>query len=172
MENSNSITISAIAALGNRRQIGRDNELLWNIPEDLQRFKKLTSGKAVIMGRKTWQSLPESVRPLPGRENIVLTRDKEFVAPGGIVKHDVENAINYAKKWSQKNRKSEVFVIGGATIYEQALPEIDKLYLTLVDSDKEGDAFFPEYKNEFKEVDAEKKSAKGVIFEFKNLERK
>jgi len=172
MENSNSITISAIAALGNRRQIGRDNELLWNIPEDLQRFKKLTSGKAVIMGRKTWQSLPESVRPLPGRENIVLTRDKEFVAPGGIVKHDVENAINYAKKWSQKNRKSEVFVIGGATIYEQALPEIDKLYLTLVDSDKEGDAFFPEYKNEFKEVDAEKKSTKGVIFEFKNLERK
>jgi|AntRauTorcE11897_2_1112592.scaffolds.fasta_scaffold00476_11 dihydrofolate reductase len=172
MENSNSITISAIAALGNRRQIGRDNKLLWNIPEDLQRFKKLTSGKAVIMGRKTWQSLPESVRPLPGRENIVLTRDKEFVAPGGIVKHDVENAINYAKKWSQKNRKSEVFVIGGATIYEQALPEIDKLYLTLVDSDKEGDAFFPEYKNEFKEVDAEKKSTKGVIFEFKNLERK
>jgi len=65
-----------------------------------------------------------------------------------------------------------VFVIGGATIYEQALPEIDKLYLTLVDSDKEGDAFFPEYKNEFKEVDAEKKSTKGVIFEFKNLERK
>jgi|AntRauTorckE6833_2_1112554.scaffolds.fasta_scaffold23719_3 dihydrofolate reductase len=152
MKNSNSITISAIAALGNQRQIGKDNELLWNIPEDLQRFKELTSGKAVIMGRKTWQSLPESVRPLPGRENIVLTRDENFVAPGSVVKDDIESAINYAKKWSGKNNHDEVFIIGGETIYKQALPQTDKLYLTLVDSDEEGDTFFPEYRGKFTAV--------------------
>ncbi|MEX2515273.1 MAG: dihydrofolate reductase [Candidatus Paceibacterota bacterium] len=172
MTNSNHITISAIAALGNQRQIGKDNELLWNIPEDLERFKELTSGKAVIMGRKTWQSLPESVRPLPDRENIILTRDEDFDAPGGMVKHSLDDAISYAKAWSRDNMQEEVFIIGGATIYEQALPETDKLFLTLVDSDEPGDAFFPEYESDFNEVEKIPANSDGIDYVFVNLERK
>jgi len=151
-----SIKIAVVAAIGNQEQIGKDNKLLWSIPEDLARFKRLTAGKAVIMGRKTWQSLPESVRPLPGRENIILTRDEGFEAIGGAVWHSLDEAIDYAKQWSENNNQDEIFIIGGATIYQQALQETEKLYLTLVDTDKEGDAFFPEYEDQFAEISREK----------------
>lgn len=171
MTNSNHITISAIAALGNQRQIGRDNKLLWNIPEDLKRFKEITSGKAIIMGRKTWESLPENVRPLPSRENIILTRDDTYKAPGGVVKNNLEDAITYAKQWSLKNKRNEALIIGGETVYRQALPKTEKLYLTLVDSDAEGDAFFPEYKDDFTEVSKAKRSQDGVSYAFVNLEK-
>lgn len=172
MKNPNHITISAIAAIGNQRQIGKGNELLWNLPEDLKRFKKLTNGKAVIMGRKTWESLPESVRPLPGRENIILTRDEEYKAPGGVIKHDIDAAISYAEEWSVNNDKDEVFIIGGANIYTQALPKTEKLYLTLVDSDKKGDVFFPEYEDEFMEIDRQQNDVEEPKFNFVDLERK
>lgn len=172
MENPNHITISAIAALGNQRQIGKGNDLLWNLPEDLKRFKKLTNGKAVIMGRKTWESLPDAVRPLPNRENIILTRDKNYDAPGGVVVHDLDTAITLAKKWSIKNNEDEVFIIGGANIYLQALPKTDKLYLTLVDSDKDGDVFFPEYEDEFAVIDKKDNNVNDHKFSFVSLKRK
>jgi dihydrofolate reductase len=172
MKRSKYISVSAIAAIGNQRQIGKGNELLWHIPEDLQHFKKLTSGKAVIMGRKTWESLPESARPLPGRENIVLTNDEKYEALGGVVKNNLDEAILYAKNWSDKNSQEEVFIIGGATIYQQALLETKKLYLTLVNSDKSGDAFFPTYKNRFTEVNRETRDENTIDYAFVTLEKK
>lgn len=172
MENPNHITISAIAALGNQRQIGKDNDLLWNLPEDLKRFKELTSGKAVIMGRKTWESLPEIVRPLPDRENIILTRDLNYEAPGGTVVHDLDTAITRANEWSTKNDRNEVFIIGGANIYTQALPVTEKLYLTLVDSDKDGDVFFPEYKTQYSEVERLDKNGSNPAYSFAELVKK
>ncbi|MEX2368995.1 MAG: dihydrofolate reductase [Candidatus Paceibacterota bacterium] len=171
MSENNDITVSAIAALGSQRQIGKGNELLWHIPEDLERFKQLTSGKAVIMGRKTWESLPESVRPLPGRENIVLTRDEVYGAPGGVLKHSLDEAVAYAKKWSEGNDQNELFIIGGATIYEQTLPKTDKLYLTLVDSDDRGDTFFPKYEDQFNEVSRES-HGDSLEYTFLTLEKK
>lgn len=171
MSTKNNTTISAIAALGNQRQIGKDNDLLWNLPEDLKRFKELTSGKAVIMGRKTWESLPETVRPLPGRENIILTRDQEYKAPGGEVVHNLDAAIAHAKEWSVKNDQNEVFIIGGANIYTQALPVTEKLYLTLVDSDKDGDVFFPKYEDVFTEYDRQENTFGKLTYTFVNLKR-
>lgn len=171
MATPSNVAISAIAALGNQRQIGKDNKLLWNLPEDLQRFKKLTDSKTVLMGRKTWETLPASVRPLPNRENIILTRDENYKADGAAVLHSLDEALDYARDWSVKNKQEEAFVIGGATIYEQALPYTDKLYLTLVDTDEEGDAFFPKYKDEFTEYTREKNTSGKLTYTFVNLKR-
>jgi len=121
-----------IAAVGRNRELGRGNELLWHIPEDLKRFKALTLGHPVIMGRKTFESIG---KPLPGRTNLVVSRSAL----------SLEDALAQAKKLD----KEEVFIIGGAQIYEQALPYADRLYLTLIEDTKEADAFFPEYEKLF-----------------------
>lgn len=172
MNKSNNITVSAIAALGNQRQIGKDGDLLWHIPEDLKHFKQLTENKAVVMGRKTWESLPKTARPLPQRENIILTSQTDYKASGAVVKNSLEAGLDYAREWSQENSQSEIFIIGGAAVYKQALPETEKLYLTLVDSDQDGDTFFPNYKEEFVELDREEHSQNIPGFVFINLERK
>jgi dihydrofolate reductase len=132
------MTISLIAAVAQNRAIGKDNQLLWHLPEDMRHFRETTRGKTVIMGRKTWESLPEKFRPLPGRRNIVVTRDRNFVAEGAELAHSLDEAIAAA------GDDGETFVIGGAELYRQALPMAQRLYLTEVAQAYEGDVFFPE----------------------------
>lgn len=158
--------ISIIAAIGKNRELGKDNKLLWYIPADLKRFKELTLGKVVLMGRKTFESLPEKNRPLPNRVNVVITRDKNWSHPQVLVFHSLDKAINELKKKHQ-----EIFIIGGASIYEQALKYADKLYLTIIDQDfPEADVFFPDYSG-FKIIKKEKHSDKNYQFWFLELKR-
>jgi|TARA_Y100000310_G_scaffold105294_1_gene103705 dihydrofolate reductase len=154
--------ISLIAAMGRNRVIGKDNSLPWKLPEDMKRFKELTSGKTVIMGRKTFESIG---RPLPNRKNIIITRDQNYKAEGCIVVHSVEDALKNADN-------NEVMVIGGAQIYDLFLSKANKMYLTLIDHDFEGDAYFPEYnKDEWKEVSREEGKSENNKFAFVNLEK-
>jgi dihydrofolate reductase len=128
--------ISIIVAIARNRAIGLNNELLWHIPEDLKRFKKLTTGHRVIMGRMTYLSLP--VRPLPNRTNIVITDDPGENFEGCITVRSIEEALSHC------DQALENFIIGGGSIYRQFLPLADKLYLTLVHKDFQADTFFPE----------------------------
>jgi len=130
--------IIIIAAVAKNRVIGKDNRLLWNIPEDMAHFKALTTGQTVIMGRKTWESLPERFRPLPNRRNIVISRQADYAAPGAEVAGSLEIALNSA------STAERVFVIGGEQIYRQTLPMADRLEITEVGITPEGDAWFPE----------------------------
>lgn len=130
--------IILIAAVAKNHVIGRDNQLIWNIPEDMAHFKQLTAGQTVLMGRKTWESLPPRFRPLPGRRNIVISRQADYAAPGAEVAHSLENGLKIA------STAAAIFIIGGEQIYAQALPLADRLELTEVDLTPEGDAWFPE----------------------------
>src|SRR3989344_734446 len=119
-------SIAIIAALGEQtRALGKNNELLWHIPDDLKRFKELTLGHPVIMGRKTWESLPPKFRPLPGRTNIVVTRQAGYVAEGAVVADSLETARVGA---TRAPGADEMFVIGGGELYREALPFADRLY--------------------------------------------
>lgn len=142
------LRVSIIAALGRNRELGKDNQLLWHIPDDLKRFKRLTLGHPVIMGRKTFDSIG---KPLPGRPNIVVTRDAAWAREGVCIAHSIDEALESAKSLDS----AEVFVIGGAQIYEQALPYADKLYLTIIDDEKEGDVFFPAHEDLFTKIVSE-----------------
>jgi len=139
--------IVIIAAVARNRVIGKDNKLLWNIPEDMAHFKALTSGHTVIMGRKTWESLPPRFRPLPGRRNIVISRQADFPAPGAEVADSLENALKLASTQgpaADSMVAATVFIIGGEQIYKQAMAVADRLEITEVDLEPEGDAWFPE----------------------------
>ena len=129
--------IVIIAAVARNRVIGKDNTLIWNIPEDMAHFKALTSGHAVIMGRKTWESLPPRFRPLPGRRNIVISRQAGYAAPGAELADSLDGALRLAAT------EPTAFIIGGAQIYEQAMSVADRLEITEVDLEPEGDAWFP-----------------------------
>lgn len=122
--------------------IGAAGQLPWRLKDDMAHFKRTTMGAPVIMGRKTWESLPK--RPLPGRPNIVISRDWNYDAAEARVYSSVSPAINAAKAMALRNGQTEVFVIGGAAIYELALPIADRIYLTDVDTAPAGDVFFPE----------------------------
>ncbi len=128
--------LSIIVATANQNVIGGNNTLLWHISADLKRFKALTTGHAVVMGRKTYESLP--FKPLKGRTNIVISRSTTF--EGTVAAKTIDEALAEAKKTND----NEVFIIGGEEIYKQLLPHADKLYLTKVLHDFDGDAFFPE----------------------------
>ena len=130
--------ISLIAAVAKNRVIGKDNQLLWHLPEDMRYFRETTRGKAVIMGRKTWESLPDSFRPLPGRHNIVVSRNPSYQATGATLVTSLDEAK------SKAGEANEVFIIGGAELYQQAMQIADRLYLTEIANNFEGDAFFPE----------------------------
>lgn len=132
---------SAIAAMARNRVIGQDNGLPWRLPGDLKFFKAMTLGKPVVMGRKTFQSIG---RPLPGRPNIVVTRDPGFAAAGVHVARDIGTALDLAATLARETGADEVMVIGGAEIYAQAMPRLDRLYLTEIDAEIAGDAHFPE----------------------------
>ncbi|MBI4878342.1 MAG: type 3 dihydrofolate reductase [Planctomycetes bacterium] len=143
--------IALIAAIGPDRVIGRGGRLPWRLPADLARFKALTMGKPVIMGQATWESLRRS---LPGRNNIVLSDDARYAAPGCVVAHSLEEALVLA------GDAAEVFFIGGGCVYRQALPIADRMYLTYVTGEFSGDTRFPEFDPaEWREVAREARDA-------------
>jgi dihydrofolate reductase len=158
--------ISLIAAIQKKdRGIGLKNELLFRISDDLKRFKALTSGHPIIMGRKTFDSI--GGRPLPNRTNIVVTR-QELSQEGVVFTHSLEEAIEKAKAVDEN-----IFIIGGAEIYKQALPFADKLELTIVDSDVPADTFFPEYSEFSKITQKENRSDEksGLLYEWVSIEK-
>ena len=136
--------ISIIVAVSEDRGIGKDNELLWHISEDLKRFKKLTSGNTVIMGKKTWESLPR--RPLSGRKNIVLTDNPQEYIEGSVTAYSIEDALSKCEK------DEEIFIIGGGSIYRQFMPVADRLFITHVHKKTPADVYFPEIDPDIWEV--------------------
>jgi len=141
--------ISIIVAVANNNVIGKDNSLIWHLPADMKFFKEKTSEHCIITGRKNYESIPEKFRPLPNRTNIVITRQKNYLAPGAIVVDSIEQAIEKALVTGD----SEIFIIGGAEIYKQCMHLANRIYLTQIHHTFEGDAFFPELNvNEWKET--------------------
>lgn len=165
-----SILVSIIVAQALNRGIGKDNQLLWHISEDLKYFKAQTVGKPIIMGRKTFESIG---RALPGRLNIVLTRNTTWSFEGVSVCHTVQDALVLAKTQAQKDTVQEVMVIGGAHLYKEMLPAADKLYVTQVDLTPEADAFFPEIDLKvWNKIASEgMMSAKGIGLTFEQYDR-
>lgn len=157
--------ISIIVAVGKNREIGCKNKLLFDIPEDMQRFKDVTKGRTVIMGDKTFKSIG---KPLPGRKNIVVTLDKNYKAPGCETRYSLEEVLNEAKKTDE-----EIFIIGGGQIYKLSLPYADKLYITEVDYEvPDADTYFPDY-SDFKKIVYERESQdKNYKYKFLELMRK
>jgi dihydrofolate reductase len=141
--------ISFIWAMDENRVIGKNNQLPWHLPEDLKFFKKVTIGHPVAMGRKTHESIG---RLLPGRENIIITRNKEFICDGCTVIYSIDEFIAYCQ-----GKEEEVFVIGGAEIFKELIPVVDRLYVTMIYDHFDGDTYFPEFSLEdFKLVLQEK----------------
>lgn len=128
--------VSIVVALSSNRVIGRDGTLPWRLPTDLKRFRELTTGRTVVMGRNTYESLPERFRPLPDRRNLVLSASRSYRAEGAEVFGDLKTALEACNH--------ECFVIGGGVTYAQALPHAQRIYATHVDGEVDGDAFFPE----------------------------
>jgi dihydrofolate reductase len=147
-------TIVLVAAVARNGVIGRAGGLAWNIPEDMAHFKAVTAGGTVIMGRSTWESIPQRFRPLPGRRNIVLSRQPGFTVPGAEVAATVEAGLAMAlKSPTDAPSPSTVFIIGGAQVYAAALPLAHRLELTEIQHDFQGDAHFPEgWRQAFEEV--------------------
>ena len=162
---ANNPKISIIAAISKNRVIGRDKDLIWRIPEDLKHFKQLTSGHAIIMGRKTFESIG---RALPNRVNIVITRDKNFSAAGCLIGHSLESGLDKAKAIE----KTEIFIIGGGQIFQEAIKIADKLYLTVVDAETQGDAWFPEYSDFTPVTTGEEKTFQGLRYRHIDFEKK
>lgn len=159
--------LSLIAALARDRGIGNNGNLLWRIPDDLKRFKTLTTGHPVIMGRKTWESIPEKYRPLPDRTNIVVSRQPKYRAPGALVASSLGLAIALSAPETE-----EAFVAGGAEVYCAALPHADRLYLTEIDDVQTADTFFPEYSSVFsKIISLEERDWNGLRYRWVDLER-
>jgi dihydrofolate reductase len=130
--------LAMVVAMDENRLIGADNGLPWRLPDDMQWFVQQTMGKPVIMGRKTYESIPAKFRPLKGRHNIVLTRDRSYEAAGATVVHSLAAALAAA------GEVGEIIIGGGANLYAQLLPQTTRLYLTLVEAELDGDAYFPE----------------------------
>lgn len=142
--------LSIVVALADNGVIGRDNKLIWRLKTDLKRFRELTIGKPMIIGRKTHESIG---RPLPGRETVVLTRDKNFTTEGVHVVHSWDEALSRAEQLADSMGAAEITIGGGAEIYRLALPMAQRLFLTLVHTEPEGEAVFPDYdRGAFREV--------------------
>ena len=142
--------LALICAMAENRVIGRNNSLPWHLSEDLKYFKRVTMGNCIIMGRKTWESIG---RVLPGRTNIVLTTDPEYQADGGRVVHSLEEALALADSISVIDGSEEAFIIGGAGLYQTAMPKAQRLHLTRVHADVEGDTSLAEFdETEWREV--------------------
>ncbi len=156
------INIIAAVSLHNNA-IGKGPDLLWRIPDDLKRFKQLTIGHPVIMGRKTFESIG---KPLPERTNIVISRDESYSADGCVVAHSLDEALQKAVE-----KDDEIFVMGGGEIYRQSIPKADRLYLTLVDDNPDGDVFFPDYSDFKKETSREEREYNGLKYFWVTLER-
>lgn len=135
-----------IVAIGKNGEIGKNNDLLWHLPEDMKFFKDTTENSTVIMGRKNWDSIPERFRPLSNRENIVITKNTSFAAEGAIVFNSWDDCIKFC---NQGNRK-EIFIIGGAQIYQLAMDadDVDRMLITYVDESFDADTYFPTWNKE------------------------
>lgn len=157
--------ISLVVAMGPNREIGINNQIPWKLSEDLKNFKKITMGHHILMGRKTFESIG---RPLPGRTNIILSRNKDFKVKDCITVTTMDEAINFAKK----NGEAELMVIGGAEIYKEALPSANKIYLSKVEFKGEADAYFPEFnENDWKIISETKHSEDTIPWTFKVIQR-
>ena len=136
--------LSIIVAMDDKQLIGKNNALPWHLPADLAYFKKTTTGKTVLMGRKTYESIG---RPLPNRRNVIVSRNSDFVADGCEVVSSIDTALTLAKD------EDEVMVMGGASFYQQMLPSADRLYITRIEGEYEGDAYFPNFNiDDFEEI--------------------
>ena len=133
------ISTSIIVAYASNYVIGKDGKLPWHIPADLKYFKELTYGSPIIMGRKTFESIG---RPLPGRHNIIITRNTEYTFDSCVVVFDIEGALKEANNFAKENDRDDIFIIGGAEIYRQSMDYVDKAYITEVHADFDGDAVF------------------------------
>ena len=160
--------VSLVAAVARGGVIGLAGGLPWRIPEDAQRFRTLTMGHAVVMGRRTWDSLPDRFRPLPGRRNVVVTRNRAWLADGAELAGSLDDAL------SLLDGAPQVFVIGGGELYAEALPLADELLLTEIDADLEGDTYFPLWERAmFEETSREDHvSESGVPFAFVSYQRR
>ena len=170
--------IALVVARGRNGVIGRDGDLPWRLRSDLQRFKAITIGKPCLMGRKTWESLP--LRPLPGRLNLILTRDLSYgedgQAKGAVVCASLDEAIEIARETAEDDGVDEICVIGGTALFEAALPRARRLYITEVEAEPEGDAVFPALdETAWVEVSSERRAAgekDDHAFTFRVLERR
>lgn len=154
--------LSMIAAIGRDNQLGKGNSLLWNMPADMKHFRDTTRGHTVIMGRKTFESLPNG--PLPNRENIVITRDTSYHHDGIAVVHSLDEALRLAtleqgKHFEEKQEETEIFIIGGGQLYTEGISRANKLYITHIDDSPDADTYFPEIGPEWKEVSREEHQA-------------
>ena len=158
-----------VALSSKQRAIGANNKLLWHIPDDLKRFKKLTLNKPVIMGRKTFESIVSYLgKPLPGRTNILVTRNQEYSYEGVKVVSSLKEGLNFASTLGTE----EIHIGGGSEIYKQALPLVDRLYLTLIEDEPKADTFFPAYETEFTKVISDESHKYGDIsYTWRTLER-
>ena len=165
------MTVNLIYACSKNGVIGRDNSMPWYLPEDLEHFKECTQGFPVIMGRKTWETLPAKFRPLPQRINIVITRSDSWEEEGAIRASDIEDAIEKAKSFETEH----IWVIGGAQIYEAAMPYATRAYVTLIKETYEGDTYAPELsEEEWEIIDSTEvqKSSTGLKYSFIIYQRK
>lgn len=135
------MVVSAIVAVGKKLEIGKDNELLWHLPADMKYFKEITTGHHVIMGRKSYESIPNKYRPLPNRVNVVVSRQTDFQIEGALITTSIDKAIEIAEAAGEK----EVFIIGGGQIYNLAIKTelVDRIYITWVEANFDADTFFP-----------------------------
>jgi len=160
--------ISIIVAVSEDLGIGKNNELLWNLPEDLKRFKKITYGKTVIMGKRTWESLPK--KPLPGRKNVVITDIPHEDFFGAVTAYSIEDALNKCEK------EEEIFIIGGGSIYTQFMPLADRLYVTHVHKKRPADTWFPKINQRVWEVIGKEEfkdnNTRGIPYTFVIYERR
>ena len=153
-----------VVAIGPKGELGKDNKLLWHIPDDLKNFKKLTTGKVVVMGRKTYESIG---KPLPNRTNVVITRDESYKPEGVIVCHDPMMVFDVALELDE-NDDSELMVIGGADIFNIFMPYTQRIYLSMIPYEGPADVYFPELiKEEWQELESEERNG----FTYKVLER-
>ncbi len=164
--------VTLVAAVAANGVIGKDNDLPWRLPDDMKFFMEKTKGHHVILGRKNFESLPAKFRPLPERTNIVVTRQKDYRAPGCVVVHSFDDALKFAADHGEQ----EVMVLGGSDIYKLSMPYADYLCLTEVDASVEGDVYFPEFdRTQWKEISRRHHPADGrhrYAFDFVLYERK
>lgn len=148
----NHVTVAAVVAMDQNRVIGKSGSLPWHLPEDLAHFRNLTKGHVVVMGRKTWESLPEKFRPLPGRINVVVSRDlAKLSLPDGVLGvNSPEEAVKVAQSVARDGQR--VWIIGGAEVYRATLPLCSEVYLTVVDGSHEGDAWLPSFEEQFTKI--------------------
>ncbi|WP_019601301.1 type 3 dihydrofolate reductase [Teredinibacter turnerae] len=173
MTASDEISVALVVGVAANGVIGRDNGLPWRLPKDLAYFKRVTMGHPIVMGRKTFDSIG---RPLPGRTNIVVTRNPTWQAEGVDVCHSLEDALVLARDVATQTQVKQIMVIGGAEFYRQMLPQADRLYLTEVHADVVGDAYFPEFdRSRWQQLSAERHEADSgnpYAYSFLVLERR